>query len=47
VIQYYGLDFKCLPKAHVLKAWPPMQQCLEVGSLGGDCTMRALTSQIN
>lgn len=27
----YGLDRKHPLKAHVLKAWPPKQQCLEVG----------------
>jgi hypothetical protein len=26
-----GLDLECPPKAHVGKAWSPVQQCSEVG----------------
>lgn len=29
----YGLDFKCLPQTHVLKAWS-LKQCSKVGLLG-------------
>lgn len=40
-----GLEVKCapLPKAHVLKTWSPVQECLEVGCWGGDWSRKILT----
>jgi hypothetical protein len=39
---YAGLDIKCPPKVHVLKAWSPMQ-CSEVGFWESDWILRTLT----
>jgi hypothetical protein len=43
----YGLDLKCPPEAHVLKAWFPIQLYTEIGSLGSDLIMKGLILSVD